>query len=121
MTFVSRLESAASRLTDPGVLLDLAAGGIGVGLTVIPEQFAFTRARAVFGNNSGGKAALTLAQFAARLGLFAAEAVAGMAASEQGGPVGVASEGFAAAAMWHAIRTAKTQFVGTQPVLGFAF
>lgn len=120
-TALASIQSAARRALDPGVLMDVLAGGIGIGVTVIPEQFAERTFRGLFGNNGAGKGALTWSQLVARYGLYAAEIVAGLAVSEQGGAVGVAGEAMTAAAMWHAIRTTKTQFVGTGPVLGFNF
>ena len=121
MEILATLQSAARRAIDPGVLLDLLGGAVGVGVTVIPDQFALTKFRSVFGDNGAGKGALTMPELIARYGLYAAEIVAGLAIAEQDGPVGVGGQAFAATALFHAIKATKTQFVGTQPVLGVAF
>jgi len=115
---IGNIEKSVGQLADLGTLVDLGAGAAGLAGTAIVEGFAFPRFRGIFGDNSGGKGSLTIAQFAGRIGLYAGEAVLGLAAAREKGAVGIFGEGMAYAAAWHAIRATKLQFVGSQPILG---
>ena len=118
------LQQQATRLLEPGAWLDILAGAVGVGATVVPDGFLIYsgRFRAVFGDNSGGKGSLTLLQVIGRGGLYLAEVVTGMAvAAESSGPLAVGGAAFSGAAGWHALRMLKTNYIGTQPILGIAF
>lgn len=115
------LTRTARSLFRPAVLIDLAAGALGMAVTAPLEHLAFTKGRTVFGDNGAGKGALSTAQVVARVGLNVAEVIAGMAVSEEKGALGIFGEGIAYAGAWHALRTLKVQYIGTGPVLGLAF
>jgi len=120
---LAAIQTQATRLLTWDVWVDILAGAIGVGATTIPDGYLIYsgRFRGLFGDNSGGKGSLSVLQVIGRGGLYLAEMVTGMAvAAEYPGAVGVGGAAFTGAAGWHALRMLKTNYIGTQPILGIA-